>query len=70
MNTRPTCPTPGKKRYPSRDHADEGMAIMWRRGTHGGYLPVRVYLCPCGSWHLTHKPARHTATTTTWSDDS
>jgi hypothetical protein len=46
-----TCPTPAKNPYPTRADAVSAAAIAVRR--RKGYL--RIYLCPCGTYHLTHK---------------
>lgn len=42
---RPNCPTPGKRRFASKDAAVR---------ESGG---KRAYYCPCGEWHLTNKGA-------------
>lgn len=47
----PTCPTPDKDQHADRLSAVESAAKSIRK--RGGYL--RIYLCPCGSFHLTHK---------------
>lgn len=33
-----------------------GQTWQQMRGTQ---LPCRYYRCPCGFWHLTHKPPRN-----------
>jgi hypothetical protein len=51
------CPTPGKVAY--RDVAAAGMALatlVFR--DEPGHAEKRTYLCPCGAWRLTSKPAR------------
>jgi hypothetical protein len=51
---RRTCGTyPDKVRY--RDHESAAYAAMSIREHHPdrNQLPVRVYECPCGGWHLT-----------------
>lgn len=52
------CPTPYKRKHPTEHHAGQAISRAWRRGKHGGALPVRCYLCPCGAWHITSKPLR------------
>lgn len=54
------CPTPHKVQFPSEEHADNALGHAWQN-MRGGYLPRRAYLCPCGLWHLTHKPLRAAA---------
>ena len=54
----PECVTPYKRKHPTQFHAEQALARTWKRGRHGGALPVRVYQCPCGAWHLTSKPLR------------
>lgn len=45
------CPTPSKDAHETRGTAVVSAAhAVCKRG---GY--IRVYLCPCGAWHLTHK---------------
>ncbi|GAA5205846.1 hypothetical protein GCM10025774_04720 [Microbacterium kyungheense] len=46
-----TCPTPGKHPHESNASATSAAATSIRR--RGGYL--RIYLCACGAYHLTHK---------------
>lgn len=46
------CPTPEKDRHPDRLSAVDSAANSIRK--RGGYL--RIYLCACGTYHLTHKP--------------
>lgn len=58
----PECPTPFKRKHPTKHHATQAMSRAWRRARHGGALPTRVYLCPCGAWHLTSKPDRRSTT--------
>lgn len=52
-----TCPTPHKRSYPSKNHARNALHKTWRTGYRGGQhkLPLRIYHCPCGKWHLTSK---------------
>ena len=45
------CPTPDKDAHPDRLSAVESAAKAIRK--RGGYL--RIYLCACGAFHLTHK---------------
>lgn len=45
------CPTPGKHPHESNASATSAAATSIRR--RGGYL--RIYLCACGAYHLTHK---------------
>lgn len=48
----------GKRRFDSRGQAEDSMSVSWSRTTWGpGPLPCRAYLCQCGHWHLTTKPA-------------
>lgn len=48
----------GKRRFSTRDEAEHSMHLAWGRTSFGpGPLPVRAYLCQCGHWHLTTKPA-------------
>jgi hypothetical protein len=50
------CPTPYKVAY--RDVAAAGMALaklVFR--DEPGHTEKRTYLCPCGAWHLSSKPA-------------
>lgn len=54
------CPTPHKMRYRSAELADDALGFAWQY-MRGCYLPSRAYLCPCGVWHLTHKPMRAAA---------
>lgn len=49
------CPTPWKKDYPARLHAENAMRKEWREG-RGKHMPIRVYQCGCGLWHTTSKP--------------
>ncbi len=51
------CPQPDKVRYDTDSAAQTGMFKAWRR-PRTGPMPVRTYLCRCGSWHLTCKPYR------------
>lgn len=53
------CPRPAKVRFPSSVDADRALGRAWRQ-MRGCRLPVRAYLCPCGHWHLTHKPLSET----------
>lgn len=55
-NPRERCPTPHKKRHPTTWQAENALSSVWRSRTHGGPLPVRVYACDCGGYHLTHVP--------------
>lgn len=54
------CPT-GKPAYKTKKMAEEKMWRTIQGGRHGGYLPIRVYKCQCGYWHMTHKPERKPA---------
>lgn len=51
------CPTPSKTPYSTGQVAQREMLKIlsrskaWDRPNH----PVRVYECPCGQFHLTHK---------------
>lgn len=51
------CPT-GKPAYKTKRLAEEKMWRTIHGGRHGGFLPIRVYKCECGYWHMTHKPKR------------
>jgi len=44
-----SCPTPTKKKFSSRFEAQKKALSASRKYLH----PVRVYPCPCGSWHMT-----------------
>lgn len=46
-----SCPTPDKNPYATDADAVANAAAAIRK--RGGYL--RIYRCPCGAWHLTHK---------------
>ncbi|AYN58528.1 hypothetical protein HOU70_gp47 [Arthrobacter phage Liebe] len=50
---RPGCPHPAKGAY-----ADEAAVSAALRRSRVSGLPIRVYPCPCGAWHLTSKPDR------------
>lgn len=52
------CPTPDKHAYENPYTARKGLSRALRKGAHGGRLPRRFYRCPCGKYHLTHKPRR------------
>lgn len=54
---RPPCPHPGKKKFASRERAEQSMSTVWQRSRRSGALPSRSYQCACGFWHLT-KAAR------------
>lgn len=51
------CPTK-KRGYRNRNAAQRKMYQVIHGNCHGGKLPIRVYRCPCGYWHLTSKPKR------------
>jgi len=57
----PPCPTPGKKRFKTREKAEAEMRLFWRTSGKGKAMPTRVYECSCGGWHTTSKPARRSA---------
>lgn len=50
-----------KRRYPNRMAAETALNVarnQWKRDPKRAEAPpVRVYLCGCDSWHLTHVPA-------------
>lgn len=50
------CPTPGKKAHPTQMQAENAMRRQWRNPRPGRTHAIRAYHCPCGKWHLTHKP--------------
>ncbi len=50
------CPSPHKKQYPSREHAENAVS-KFLRATGPGYRPTRAYQCVCGLWHTTKQPA-------------
>lgn len=52
------CPTPHKKRFPSRQDAERGMRTFWRTAGKGKKMPCRVYECDCKAWHTTALPRR------------
>ncbi len=47
-----SCPTPTKIPYGTRAQAEKVMLATAARG-----IPMRVYRCPCGAYHLTRKNA-------------
>ena len=49
--TRRPCPHPNKVAHPSASGADIHLAVLIRKGYRG----LRVYLCPCGAWHVGRK---------------
>lgn len=54
----PPCPTPGKRRFKSRDDAEKrGLGQFWRTSGKGKTMPHRVYRCRCGAWHTSSKPS-------------
>lgn len=57
-NLKPPCPTPGKKRFKTREKASAELRLFWRTSGKGKVMPNRVYQCPCGYWHMTSKVAR------------
>ena len=57
------CPNPHKKAHPTKEQAENAMAKAWRTGVHK-HLPVRVYKCRCGKWHLTSKSVKW------WAEDA
>lgn len=52
------CPNPWKVRFPNPEDADRALGRCWRQ-MRRCRLPARAYLCPCGHWHLTHRPDTH-----------
>lgn len=50
------CPTPDKAKFMSKQAAEN----VLRRPMDGEGLvkPIRAYLCPCGSYHLTARCRR------------
>jgi len=50
----PRCAASGKLQYPDFDAAATA-ALKTSRIRDG--LPLRTYVCGCGSWHLTKRPA-------------
>lgn len=56
---KPTCPTPGKRKFRSQSAADRELGNFWKSCPKGAKrLPIRVYKCPCGYWHMTKRPER------------
>lgn len=54
--SRPQCPTPQKRAYPSRLHALDAINRFIKTASPG-QRPVRVYECPSGQhWHTTKNP--------------
>lgn len=51
------CPTK-KQGYKDRKTATKKMYQVIHGACHNGRLPIRVYKCKCGYWHLTSKPKR------------
>lgn len=51
----PACPTPAKRSHATPDAAEAALGRAWRKVGRAKY-PIRYYLCPCGSYHLTAKP--------------
>jgi hypothetical protein len=49
------CLTPGKNRYSDEIDAKVHLAFIQRYGERREKMPVRVYRCECGAWHLTSK---------------
>lgn len=49
-----SCPTPRKKAHPNHTQATAAMERRWRHPKPGP-CPCRVYQCPCGAWHTTHR---------------
>ena len=48
------CPTAAKTGWGTEEAAEEALAvILEQRDAWREKLPCRVYLCPCGKWHLT-----------------
>jgi hypothetical protein len=64
----PLCPVTGKKRYRSREQAQQSLIIAARArvtsialGRSTNRNEVRTYQCPhaaCGGWHTTSQPLR------------
>ena len=51
------CPTK-KRGYKDRKSAQKKMYQVIHGAWHNGKLPIRVYKCKCGYWHLTSKAKR------------
>lgn len=47
------CPTPHKHAYPTKQRALETAAMRKRKA-----MPLRVYRCECGEFHLTKQTLR------------
>lgn len=59
MKTCHTCPTPTKRGFPTEGLARVRLIEIIAHPQPGTLdVPCRAYLCTCGSWHLTHNPAR------------
>lgn len=53
MSETPTCPTPHKKRYATREAADNAV----HRSQIAIEDPLHPYICVCTWWHLSKQPA-------------
>jgi len=53
------CPHPDKHQYPDRLTADVALTrILSCHARDRNHIPIRVYECRCGTWHLTSQPPR------------
>lgn len=55
MNIQPPCPTPNKRAFPTWMKANSAMRHIWQNGRQQ-HMPIRVYKCPCGHFHMTARP--------------
>lgn len=55
MTTKKPCPTNHKKKYVTKEQANNALHKEWREGRRK-HMPVRIYKCRCGYWHTTSKP--------------
>lgn len=49
-----TCPTPSKRKHPSKAAALRQFRSL--RATQGRAGTLHTYLCRCGSYHVGHRP--------------
>lgn len=52
------CPTPGKRRFRTREAAEKELNLFWRTAGKGKAMPCRTYECECRRWHMTARPMR------------
>lgn len=52
------CPTITKRGYGTREEAEGELPLFAAVAALGATVPLRVYHCPCGKYHLTSKAVR------------